>query len=380
MRRDHRVGPEWTRIVSGGPALLAIALLVTCPVPDAIGAEDADAKRIARRARKMVSLYRDGYLVEARAAAAKVLALDPSHAEALFLDGAAAQRMGRIVDAHASLSALLERAPDFPQHDLRLRLAILEVLLAREAADSDSPVETIKGHYARARDHFRSVGTIRAADGSGPDPVIAAKLYETALTLQDVQLLIHAIEAFTDGVWDVLEDSVQLLVESDLVDGGVQLIDAADPERLVVFGSIEFVAVELLARGRDDAARRVASRRPATDPDSAPDWLDRCRAFLNEGATRDDAIVPPRLEESPAPLYPELARVARLQGLVIARVTIDPAGSVIDMHIERVPYSDVGFEGATTESLTEGVWSPARLCGEAVTSVKRVKLRYVLED
>jgi protein TonB len=76
-----------------------------------------------------------------------------------------------------------------------------------------------------------------------------------------------------------------------------------------------------------------------------------------------------------APLYPEIARSARVEGIVIIEATIDTSGRVTDARLLRsVPLLD---EAALT-AVRQWVFTPTRLNGEPVPVVMTVTVQFRL--
>jgi protein TonB len=72
------------------------------------------------------------------------------------------------------------------------------------------------------------------------------------------------------------------------------------------------------------------------------------------------------LESKVRPEYPELARVARIQGNVILQAVIHADGTVGDVRVLRCTQIKFGFEEAAVEAVRQWRYRPAMLDGEPV--------------
>jgi protein TonB len=79
-------------------------------------------------------------------------------------------------------------------------------------------------------------------------------------------------------------------------------------------------------------------------------------------------VTNPRLidESKVQPEYPELARVARLEGNVILQAIIHADGSVGDLEILRCNRPNMGFEDAASSAVAQWRYSPATQNGRPV--------------
>lgn len=88
-------------------------------------------------------------------------------------------------------------------------------------------------------------------------------------------------------------------------------------------------------------------------------------------------IETPRKIVNVAPVYPDLARVSHVQGIVILEATIDATGNVTSARVLRsVPLLD---EAAVTAVL-RWKFTPARLNGEAIPVVMTVTVNFTLNQ
>jgi protein TonB len=66
------------------------------------------------------------------------------------------------------------------------------------------------------------------------------------------------------------------------------------------------------------------------------------------------------------PLYPELARVARIEGRVVLQAVICTDGSVTDLEVLRCSHPKLGFEEAAVDAVRQWRYKPALLDGRPV--------------
>jgi TonB family protein len=87
-------------------------------------------------------------------------------------------------------------------------------------------------------------------------------------------------------------------------------------------------------------------------------------------------IQPPKLIKEVAPVYPEVARVAGVQGVVILSVKADETGKIVDAMILRsIPLLDQ----AAIDAVKQWVYEPTIIDGKAVPIVFTVTVRFQLK-
>jgi protein TonB len=106
---------------------------------------------------------------------------------------------------------------------------------------------------------------------------------------------------------------------------------------------------------------------PETPPPSPPREKEPVR--LHAG------IQAPRKVVDVAPVYPELARATRVQGIVILEVVIDEHG---DVGSARVLRSTTLLDQAALDAVRRWKFAPARLNGEAIPVVMTVTVNFTL--
>lgn len=94
------------------------------------------------------------------------------------------------------------------------------------------------------------------------------------------------------------------------------------------------------------------------------------------GAVRvGGAIKQPRKLKNVSPTYPEIARQARVQGVVILECTIDPRGEVVHVKVLRgIPLLDV----AAVDAVKQWVYEPTLVDGVAVTVIMTATVNFRL--
>ncbi len=79
-----------------------------------------------------------------------------------------------------------------------------------------------------------------------------------------------------------------------------------------------------------------------------------------------------------APVYPELAKRAGLEGVVWVTVLIDTTGIVIDARIRKKSGANAGFEQAALDAAQKSTFSPEMRCGEPIEAWSTFVIEFVL--
>jgi len=87
-------------------------------------------------------------------------------------------------------------------------------------------------------------------------------------------------------------------------------------------------------------------------------------------------IVPPTKLVHVAPAYPEIARIARVSGIVVFDCTIDPAGNVVDV---RLLSGSPLLAPSAVEAVSRWRYTPSRLNGVPVSVLMTVTVRFDLK-
>jgi TonB family protein len=96
-----------------------------------------------------------------------------------------------------------------------------------------------------------------------------------------------------------------------------------------------------------------------------------------QGAVKAEGDVkPPKLIKEVAPVYPEVARLAEVQGVVILSVKADETGKIVDaMVLRSIPLLDQ----AAIDAVRQWVYEPMIINGKAVSVVFTVTVRFQLK-
>ena len=87
-------------------------------------------------------------------------------------------------------------------------------------------------------------------------------------------------------------------------------------------------------------------------------------------------IVPPTKLVHVAPVYPEIARMARVSGVVVLDCTIDPRGNVVDV---RVLSGNPLLTPSAVAAVSRWSYTPSRLNGVPVSVLMTVTVRFDLK-
>jgi protein TonB len=136
------------------------------------------------------------------------------------------------------------------------------------------------------------------------------------------------------------------------------------PERAVLDGRVDGVPEGAVPGGFGSTAGAL----PADPP---PPPLPRPREPLRVGGV----IAPPERLRYVAPVYPELARSARRDGIVILEAVIAEDGSIRDVRVLRsIPLLDQ----AAVDAVQQWRFTPTRLNGQAIPIVMTVTVSFAL--
>jgi TonB family protein len=119
------------------------------------------------------------------------------------------------------------------------------------------------------------------------------------------------------------------------------------------------------------------------DGDAAPYLFLLIEPFppIPEGALGAEAgkgdVTLPKILEKTNPAYPNEARRARLEGVVLLQITVGPSGRVTDAKVLRG--EPMGLSEAAVAAVNQWKWEPARNPkGEAVTVMMTLTIRFAL--
>jgi TonB family protein len=86
-------------------------------------------------------------------------------------------------------------------------------------------------------------------------------------------------------------------------------------------------------------------------------------------------LKPPTKLRQVAPAYPELARQAGIQGMVVLECVIDPSGRVADVKVLR---GHPLLESAAVDAVRQWLYTPTRLNGVPVAVLLTVTVRFTM--
>ena len=99
--------------------------------------------------------------------------------------------------------------------------------------------------------------------------------------------------------------------------------------------------------------------------------------FVQGAVKAEGALQPPTLIKEVAPVYPEVARTAKVEGVVILSVKADETGKIVDVMVLRsIPLLDQ----AAIDTVKQWVYEPTVVQGKAVAVVFTVTVRFVLKE
>lgn len=82
--------------------------------------------------------------------------------------------------------------------------------------------------------------------------------------------------------------------------------------------------------------------------------------------TTPGVTLPVRHDGAADPPYPELARIARKEGVVVLRAVVRTDGTVGDVRVVRAPPGDLGFAAAAADTVRTWIYEPGRLDGSPI--------------
>jgi len=100
----------------------------------------------------------------------------------------------------------------------------------------------------------------------------------------------------------------------------------------------------------------------------------------DQGPIRADGVrvKMPECYEKKLPVYPELARKARIKGVVILQVVIDTNGRITSAKVISSPGKQFGFDAAALEAVKDWRCYPATLGGRKVAVTGVITVNFVL--
>jgi TonB family protein len=86
-------------------------------------------------------------------------------------------------------------------------------------------------------------------------------------------------------------------------------------------------------------------------------------------------VQPPTKVRDVAPVYPDIAKAAHVQGVVILECVIGPDGRVTDVHVLR---GQPLLEGAAVDAVRQWLYRPPRLNGRPIAVVMTVTVKFTI--
>jgi protein TonB len=114
---------------------------------------------------------------------------------------------------------------------------------------------------------------------------------------------------------------------------------------------------------------------PPTDIDFEIDLPENPPGPLRVGGD----VKAPIKEKSVPPVYPELARKARIQGVVIIEAVIDREGNVVRAKVLRSPGAHFGFDQAAVDAVKQWKFKPGTQNGKPVDVIFTLTVIFKLE-
>ena len=170
--------------------------------------------------------------------------------------------------------------------------------------------------------------------------------------------------------------------------GGIVILEAKTDEKGNVLGTRILRSIPLLDQAAVDAVKQWKYEPMVIDGKPFPviftvtvrftlkeSRSDKALDKFAAGAVRAEKNIPKLIREV-RPVYPEIARVAVVQGVVILGIRIDEAGKVVDVIVLRsIPLLDQ----AAIDSVRQWVYEPVVVEGKPVSAVFNVTVRFQLQ-
>jgi protein TonB len=215
------------------------------------------------------------------------------------------------------------------------------------------------------------VGDVNAGVGAGPlDPSGLLLRWRLAffgsagLSLLLVGLAVAAVRSAPRGNAPVAVKLVPALCLSAALVGGI--VGCA-----LVYGRIDGLMQTAMTGLRPGEAR--TPQREELAPPTTDLGAERGVPTLGEPIRIGGAIESPRRLKNVAPVYPELAKQARVQGVVVLECTISPEGQVTAVKVLRgIPLLDE----AAVAAVRQWVYTPTVLNGVAVPVIMTVTVNF----
>ena len=173
-----------------------------------------------------------------------------------------------------------------------------------------------------------------------------------------------------EGILNATTEDGQLNIELGILRQQEQVFNVSlqlAPGRTVVFGRRLPGSDALFAVLTVDA------------PESAPQLTSTSESGSESERIHMQWDIPPRVINSPQPVYPDIAFRAGVEGTVTLHVVIGIDGSVENVTVVQASPSEI-FSEAARKAVLEWTYEPARVGGETVKALCSQTIRFVLSD
>ena len=151
-------------------------------------------------------------------------------------------------------------------------------------------------------------------------------------------------------------------------------LKAQDAKTFKSYDKAKELAVAATAAGDKATAEAVAVKAKADAAKAARERVAAVRAAAKMKAVRvGGSIKPPMKVKNVAPIYPEIAKSARVSGVVVVEATVGEDGKVMDTKVLRsVPLLDQ----AALDAVRQWEYTPTLLNGKPVPVVTTVTINF----
>jgi TonB family protein len=254
------------------------------------------------------------------------------------------------------------------------------LMAAKAAIPASIPLlQGIAAYYNRQGEFDKTVSHLEDAarlDPSNPNGYHLVATYYHEKAAKDFKLpetqkraYLEAGIAAEDTALTLQPDYVEALIYKNILLRLLAQIDSANRERLIA------EADTLRARAMELQKRRETMRAPAaTSPRATPAAQDMP---YPQAPVRVGGNIPvPTKTRHVNPVYPPDALTARVQGVVICEIVIDPSGLVSHAKILR---SIALLDAAAVEAVRQWEFTPTHLNGMAVPVIMTVTVNFSLQ-
>jgi len=222
-----------------------------------------------------------------------------------------------------------DAALEAEQNQIRKTFNLKDVKLVTE-----SNVSWEKGEWQKTRHMFRLDG----------------KLYEVAIASKDVlshKFRIEVNEIIVDGKWDGADQKIKFSTERS---GNLLDTEFTIPTKSVAVFGFE-------------------------DSNGKPYFISLGEVAIGVSAGVDESNKPPSIIKKVDPVYPEEARDAQKEGIVVLKARTDVFGRVQDVKVEKS--SDPAFDKAAINAVRQWVYEPAIVDGQPKSVEFTVTIKFV---